>query len=78
MNILHMLHMVLMVITIPVMFSLLMATKRFWPPLLFGMGAVLVVAAAEGQLRAASLTVAATLIVMAIALGWHRRALRAA
>lgn len=59
MNILHDLHIVLMVITIPAMFTLLMITLRFWPPLLFGLSSVLLIAADEGQLAHASWTVAA-------------------
>lgn len=78
MNILHDLHIVLMVITIPAMFTLLMVTLRFWPPLLFGLTSVLLIAADEGQLARASWTVAATAVVMAVALAWHRRTLRAA
>lgn len=78
MNILHDLHIVLMVLTIPAMFALLMVTLRFWPPFLFGMTSVLLVAADEGQLARASWTVAAAAGVMAIALAWHRRTLRAA
>lgn len=77
MNVLHMLHPVLFILTLPTMFTLLMVTMRVWPPLLFGLFSVLVIAADEGQLVSATCTIAVTGAIMATALGWHRRTLQA-
>ncbi len=76
MNILHMLNPVLFVITLPTMYTLFMVTLRFWPPVLFGIVSVLLVAADEGQLVRATCTITVTGVVIAAALEWRRRTLR--
>ncbi len=62
-----------LVLTIPVMFALLLATRRFWPSVLFGMSSVSVVAYFENRADMIPLLMAGAVLWCAFELYQRRR-----